>query len=270
MATSKVFKVVLLGDGGVGKTSLVKQFVHQKFDEKYMKTLGTNIYKKNISMKEYGRDVPITLQVWDVMGQSTFPQVIKTSLRGTNGVIFMSDLTNKESLTNLEDWIDMVFENTDDVSFLFVGNKSDMDNIEFGFNAIKSVADSFFSPYYITSAKTGDQVDDAFKMLGELINNKRFIPEKRRPEVRIKVQNIPKIIQVEDSIINTFCNKMGGYEKAMPIIRKQFEILEIDFENPTKEQLEQLVKRLLQVMAHLNTEDIKKLQSEMMRHIKEI
>ena len=270
MTNGKVFKIVLLGDGGVGKTSLVKQFVHQKFDDKYIKTLGTNIYKKSIVKKEYGRDVPITLQVWDVMGQHTFPQVVKTSLKGANGVILMCDVTRIESLQNLQEWIDITFENTEDVAFMFIGNKSDLPDVAYGFNAIKSVADGYFSPYYITSAKTGDSVDEAFNMMGELILNKRFIPDKRKPDIKVKVHDIPKILIVEDNIVNTFCNRMGGYEKAMPIVRKQFENLGIDFENPTKEQLQQLVQKLIEVMAHLTQEDMKKLKSDMMRHIQEI
>jgi len=269
MSEGRVFKIVLLGDGGVGKTSLVRQYVHKKFEDKYLKTLGTNIYKKTVEKKDFGGKVPISLQIWDVMGQNTFPQVIKTSLKGARGVVFVTDLTNEESLKNLPYWVDMVFKNTDDVAFVFLGNKSDREDIAFGFNSVKKVADHFYSPYYITSAKSGEYVDEVFEMMGDMIHNKRFVPESKRTAPQVPKIDIPKILIAEDNIINAFCNRMGGYEKAMPVIRKQFESLNIDFENPTKEQLTQLVKKLLEVMRHLTEEDIKRLQTDLLKYVQE-
>jgi GTPase SAR1 family protein len=78
--SGKVYKLVLAGEGAVGKTSLVKQFVYSHFEEKYIKTLGTNIYKKDIAMGPNKENLDTHLQVWDVLGQKVFQAIIKTAL----------------------------------------------------------------------------------------------------------------------------------------------------------------------------------------------
>ncbi len=267
ISEQKKYKVVLLGDGGVGKTSLVKRFVHQKYDDKYIKTLGTNVYKKDILKTNQGRAVNLSLQIWDVMGQDSFPSVLKTSLMGANGVILVTDLTNKASLENLQDWLQLVFSSSPEVSLVFLANKSDLDNVQFGYNALKKVSDSFLAPYFLTSAKTGDSVNDAFGILGDLMYTNRTVPSTVIPPIKDQIKAIPPLLLAEDNIINTFCNRMGGYEHAMPIVRKQFEALGIDFENPTRAQLQALVDRLLEVMRNMSDHDIKKLHQTLHKYL---
>ena len=137
------YKVVLLGDAAVGKTSLVLRYVHSQFDEKYLKTLGTNVYKKEIIEVIDGEQITSVMQVWDIMGQRAFPSVIKSSLKGANGVIFVCDLTNMNSLLNLDRWLRLAFNTPDNSCFVFLANKSDLPDAEFGFIAVKSVAEMF-------------------------------------------------------------------------------------------------------------------------------
>ena len=132
------YKVVLLGDAGVGKTSLVNMYVNKVFGGKYLKTLGTNIYSKEIIESLDGKEVTSLLQVWDVMGQKVFPSVVKTSLKGASGAIFVCDLTNIESLNNLVTWVQLVFDNCENISLVFLANKSDLDNPAFGFYSVKA------------------------------------------------------------------------------------------------------------------------------------
>jgi small GTP-binding protein len=265
------YKVVLLGDAAVGKTSLVMRYVHSQFDEKYLKTLGTNIYTKEIIEVRDGRDVTSVLQIWDIMGQRVFPSVIKSSLKGANGVIFVCDLTNMKSLVNFERWLELVFENTEEVSFLFLANKSDLPDPEYGFFAVMAVADTFESPFYVTSAKTGDSVEEAFTKIGSLMVNKKFVPQDLKYDIAKKVEDLPPMMLAQDSIINTFCNIMGGYEQNMPTVQDHFKKLDIDFENPTKDQLEELVKNLDKVAdAALSPIEMKVLRNNMERSLKSI
>lgn len=266
----KKFKVVLLGDGGAGKTSLVKRFVLSRYDEKYIKTLGTNIYKKQVVLLNGAQKANIDLQIWDVMGQNSFMNVIKTSLTGANGIIFVTDLTNANSLKNLGSWIKLVQETTSQTAFVFIANKSDLDNIAFGFHSIKETADKCYSPYYITSAKSGDNVNDAFNMIASLMLNQRFVPPNINIDAVTPVRPKNKLILVEDNIINTFCSRMGGYEKAMPIVRKQFEVLGIDFENPTKAQLQELIQKLLSIMQTMSDDELRRLKSTLSGYLREI
>jgi len=264
------YKVVLLGDGAVGKTSLVKRFVTSEYDEKYLKTLGANVYKKSIKTSGGSRAILATLQIWDVMGQESFKNVVKSSLKGANGAMLVCDLTRKETILSLVDWVKMVLDNTEDVSLVFLANKSDLKDIQFGYNIVKKVADSFYSPFYLTSAKTGDGVNESFKMLTNQIYTMRTVPGIALPPIKEKVKDIPPLIMAEDNIINIFCTSIGGYEKGMPIIRKQFEILGIDFEKPSKPQLHALVVRLSTIMKHKSPENMRQIHSDMKKALKRV
>ncbi len=262
------FKVVLLGDGGVGKTSLVKRFVYSNYDEKYLKTLGVNVYKKEFDQILDHRKIKINLQVWDVMGQKYFPNVIKESVRDAGGVLLVCDLTNLESLTNLYNWVQLVYESTEKVTFGILANKSDLNDLAFGIHAVRDLADKFDAPYYITSAKTGDNVEKAFHSIGVNIYDGKFIKPVDLPKADEEPLEIPKIIVAEDNIINAFCNQMGGYERAMPIVRKQFQQLNIDFEKPTKVQLERLVAKLTELVSSMKSpEDSRKIGVQMKAHL---
>ena len=239
------YKVVLLGDAGVGKTSLVNMYVNKVFGGKYLKTLGTNIYSKEIIESLDGKEVTSLLQVWDVMGQKVFPSVVKTSLKGASGAIFVCDLTNIESLNNLVTWVQLVFDNCENISLVFLANKSDLDNPAFGFYSVKAFADIFEAPFYVTSAKTGAGVDDAFHRIASRVINQRFVPAECRFDLEPVGEMIPYILLAEDQIIHTYCNFVGGFEKAMPQVQEGFKHLKIDFEKPTREDLEVLVTHLL-------------------------
>jgi len=265
------YKVVLLGDAAVGKTSLVLRYVRSQFDEKYLKTLGTNVYKKEIIEEVDGEQVKSVLQVWDIMGQRAFPSVIKSSLKGANGVIFVCDLTNMNSLGNLDRWLRLAFNTPDDSCFVFLANKSDLPDAEFGFFAVKSVADMFQSPFYVTSAKTGDGVEEAFLRIASLVANKKYVPKDLKFSIEKVVEDYPDILKVEDNIINTYCNMMGGYQETMPSVQKEFEKRGIDFENPTKEQLEDLAECFMnKAKMKLSGIELKVFQNNLERCLKDL
>ncbi len=263
------YKVVLLGDGSVGKTSLVKKYVYRKFDDSYIKTLGTNVYKKFIELEEGKDKISINLQIWDVMGQDIFPNVMKNYLKGTAGFLIVCDLTNKDSFVGIQNWIRNACDANEECSGVLLANKCDLEDHAFGVSALESASKAFNAPYFVTSAKSGDNVEEAFRTISAMIHQGWYLNRDVALDIEKKVRDLPPLILAEDAIINTFCNAMGGYENAMPMVRTQFEQLKIDFENPTWNQLELLVQRLLTVMRVLKTEDqIKKVNNEMRRHFK--
>lgn len=244
--TTLKYKITLLGDGGVGKTSLVKRFVHNEFGDKYMKTLGTNIYSKESMFYESGNPVKVVLQIWDMMGQRAFKSVIKSSLENTNGVFFVCDLTSLETLNNLLYWIKITFANTKNVAFVFIGNKSDVDTIEFGYPALTALSGCFKSPSFLTSAKTGSNVEAAFQMIAFLVYQKRFVPAKEGFDFNIVEGSISPVIMAEDIIINTFCRAIGGLETGMPVVQGIYKERNIDISQPTKKDLEVVIKHMMQ------------------------
>ena len=163
------FKICLLGDGAVGKTSLIRRFVEDAFRDDYLLTIGTKTSKKRVIIKkpELQKDLNITLIIWDIMGQISFRKLLHpTYLKGARGAILVCDLTRKETLEHIDDWIDSLYVEGKVVPSVFVGNKCDLvDNHAFGKAELESVASAYDSPFYITSAKTGEFVEEAFRNL---------------------------------------------------------------------------------------------------------
>lgn len=237
------YKVSLIGDGGVGKTSLVKRYIHNAFDERYEKTLGTNVYSKEILLESVpNKNKKVVLQVWDVMGQRVFKSVIKSALSNTNGVILVCDLTNGETLYNLLYWIKIIYNNSRNVSLVFLGNKSDAKNPQFSLPAINGLCQCFGSNAYLTSAKTGHNVEAAFHALASDIYCKKFIPAKDNFTFDLEELKIPQIISVEDKIFTLFCTAVGSLDTGMPILEHIYKELALDFSTPTQEELSAAVE----------------------------
>jgi small GTP-binding protein len=166
-------KVCLLGDGAVGKTSLIRRFVNNMFTEDYLLTIGTRTSKKRIVVKkpELQRDFYITLMIWDIMGQISFRKLLHpTYLKGARGALLVCDMTREETLEHLDDWIDSLFVEGQVMPSVFVANKNDLsEHHTFSVNDLDRAASAYDSPYFVTSAKTGINVEDAFNALGEKI-----------------------------------------------------------------------------------------------------
>ena len=97
-----IIKICLLGEAGVGKTSLVYRFITNKFKENYKSTLGVNLLKKDMSIKDYG---DVSAQIWDLGGQESFKSLRRLYLEGANGALILYDTTNEDSFEKLDEWI---------------------------------------------------------------------------------------------------------------------------------------------------------------------
>lgn len=265
------YKVLLLGEGGVGKTSLVKRFVLAKYDEKYQKTFGTNVYSKEVRFLEGMEQVSAKLIIWDIMGQNIFPKVIRSYLKGAMGVLFVSDLTNKTSLSGLSQWIELVQSETPQASFVFLGNKSDLPNREFDLKALKNLSDAYSAPALLTSAKTGDGVEAAFETLAKRIYRQPQSVAKTPAKEQAPLHNdLPKELLAEDDIMAIFSNAAGGVRLSMPVIREQFAKLKVDYENPSMEDLEKVAGELIKYVQFMRGEaEAKKFEREIRKAIKE-
>ena len=247
------FKVALLGNGGVGKTSLVKRYVYNKFSEKYLKTLGTTVSKKELVLKQGKETIRTKLIIWDIMGQNIFPKVIQGYLKATRGVILVCDLTDKQSLGDLLHWIKLAFDNTDKLAMVFLANKADLGEAAFDYLEFETMAKIYGSPCFKTSALTGDNVETAFYSIGNLILNEQFVEQRIIPK-EYEQKKIPEKILAEDEIIATFCEIAGGYQVSMPVIREQFTKADVNFENPSKDGLKKVVENLVRYMSFLSGE----------------
>jgi small GTP-binding protein len=169
-------KVCLLGDEGVGKSSLIKRFVVDQFSDDYVPTLGTKITKHTVQLHQDGKDYEIILLIFDINGHwSTLGQTIEdfTNMIPANfysnaeGLLLVSDLTSRASFMNYEFWQDNLLRSLDkDVPCIFLGNKSDLkDEIKVTKEDIEDLKEEKKAPFLYTSAKTGENVEEAFKTL---------------------------------------------------------------------------------------------------------
>jgi Ras-related protein Rab-6A len=174
---SMKMKVCLVGEPSVGKTSLVRRFVFNTFDPKYFSTIGTNIWKKKLSLTHPLRNstLDIDMIVWDIMGQKQFRDLLRDAyFFGAKGVIVVCDCTKRETFDKLIHWIDAVAEITGDIPKFLIANKVDLGKMAFDEEELAKTAEDYECPYQTTSAKTGEFVEEVFKDLAERIVQKRF------------------------------------------------------------------------------------------------
>ncbi len=157
-------KINLIGDPAVGKTSLILRFVNNVFGEKYLKTIGTNVYTKEIQL--IGGFVKLVIV--DIMGEKDFQWVQETAFRQSAGALAVADATRKETLDNLiENWIPKYRSVTPDTAPIILAvNKNDLDDKEITLETLDGKTTSHFSHFFFTSAKTGKDVEEAFRSLG--------------------------------------------------------------------------------------------------------
>ena len=170
-----VFKLALLGDSAVGKTSLINQYIHHKFDHDYHPSLGVNIVIKKMYVKE--KNTCIKMILWDIAGQEKYDLSRKAFFQGCVGALFVYDVTRAITFRNIESkWLkDLKAFGNKDAAYLLIGNKNDLIDqkgvtTEDGQQlAEKMEADAFVE----TSAQSGENVEQAFKtLLLNVIENK--------------------------------------------------------------------------------------------------
>jgi small GTP-binding protein len=167
-------KVVVIGDPAVGKTSLIRRYVQDEFDDRYLNTIGAKVMKKSLGVKkpDTGDLVDLKLILWDIAGQETFNSVKKAYYRGASGAIVVCDMTRRETMEDMHRWIENLFDVSDVIPMVIILNKNDLeDEVQF----TKEEVDSDYAPYgasvFTTSAKTGENVEMVFHELGKMISN---------------------------------------------------------------------------------------------------
>ena len=166
-----LFKSIVVGDGGVGKTALTLRFSKDFFTEDYKMTIGVDFHVKTITINTIEGPIKAKLQLWDTGGQERFSSIRPMYYRGSLGAVLVFDLTNAASFQHLPQWIEEVRANLKtEIPLLLVGNKSDLtDHRMVSLEEINNFTRDFNLYYMETSAKTGDGVGDCFYILACLM-----------------------------------------------------------------------------------------------------
>ncbi len=160
------FKVLVVGDGGVGKTSLTIRFTTGSFKEDYLPTLGVNFYSKTVDVN----GVLVKLTVWDTGGQEKFKPLLPNYFKGGQGSLVVFDVTDPETFNNVEEWAKQVRQYCGDIPIILVGNKIDLSSErKVEREAATALANKLNVSYFESSAKENIMVEDIFTFLASQI-----------------------------------------------------------------------------------------------------
>lgn len=166
-------KVCMAGEAMVGKTSLIRRFVQDEYDDRYTATLGTKITKKNITIQDphTGRPASVSMLLWDVMGTRTLRELLKEAYyHGAQGILAVADVTREETLAELDPWSRSIRFVAGDIPVYVVVNKSDLEaERAMDHQAVDEFCKSRKWPWSYTSAKTGEGVEQAFRAIVNMV-----------------------------------------------------------------------------------------------------
>src|SRR4030042_1453976 len=159
MPTGKyIIKLCLLGDGAVGKTSLVRRYVYDVFDDKYLISFGTKVSKKSIKVG----DAEIDLMIWDILGQKSHEALHAAYYRGAAGAFAVCDYTRPETVRNLKSWLCSFRSVVGEMPVMILSKKADLEG-EISLKEIEEFGKEVGGTVLETSAKSGLNVELAFQ-----------------------------------------------------------------------------------------------------------
>jgi small GTP-binding protein len=164
-----LFKILIFGPAAVGKTSLLERLVYDRFSGNYKLTIGVNFLSKLIDVRGNGK---VKLTIWDIGGQKRFEVMRSEFYKGASGAVLVFDLTRMETYNAIDKWLNEVRYYAGNIPFILIGNKADLlDDI--GRIIDKREAEEFArthnSTYIETSAKTGENVEEAFNEFSQML-----------------------------------------------------------------------------------------------------
>ena len=165
------FKIIIIGESGIGKASLLKRFVENKYAKQHYATIGINFKTKSL----YINNQNIKIKIWDTAGQERFNYISTQFYMNADGLVFIFDLTNRSTYNKLRNWMEQIFSNIkqEEMGFVLFGTKCDMESREVTQEMGKKLAEEFKVSYFETSALTGQGIKEGFEYLIEDIMKKR-------------------------------------------------------------------------------------------------
>jgi small GTP-binding protein len=158
------YKLILGGDGAVGKTSMVHRFIDNIFEVDYKSTIGTSIMKKECDFG--GLNSKVRFVIWDLAGQPQFKRVRQSYVSNAEAGILVFDVTRRDTFENIKTWYEEIIKESPGINLILVGNKTDLvDSRVVKKEEGEALAKQLGLSYIETSAKTGENIEDAFKML---------------------------------------------------------------------------------------------------------
>ena len=166
----KVYKILLLGDMAVGKTSIIQMYTKNKIPQNHITTIGIDYATK---IQKLNNGTEINFQIWDTAGQERFNSLTNKLYKSAQGLILVYDITSLKSFENINKWLETIKnENNKNVKVILVGNKIDLENKrEVNYNQIKEFSENYGIDFIEISAKENIKVENVFIKIGELLSD---------------------------------------------------------------------------------------------------
>ena len=175
-----LFKILLIGDSGVGKTSVILRYTKNVFHEEFLNSIGVDFKSKDLNID--GRKVK--LQIWDTAGQERFRTITTSYYRGAHAIVIVFDLTKRQTYEHVQKWMNDINRFAkENVLKLIIGNKSDLTNeIQVSYEEVRALASQMKATYFSVSAKKNENINEFFEAATKifLIKNNFYIEENNK------------------------------------------------------------------------------------------
>ena len=170
---SNIFKILTIGESGVGKTCILRRFVEDKFLKNHLATIGIDFKTKTLNINNQ----EIKLKIWDTAGQERFRNITTQYYKGADGIVLVYDVTDEASFDKIKDWMDQILSNTnkDEICLILLGNKCDIEKRSISYEQGKTLANELQVNFFETSAQTGQNIKEAFETQTDNIIKKKKI-----------------------------------------------------------------------------------------------
>ena len=186
---SKTFKILTIGESGVGKTCILRRFVENKFLKNHLATIGIDFKTKTLNINNQ----EIKLKIWDTAGQERFRNITTQYYKGADGIVLIYDVTDDASYEKIRDWMEQILSNTkrEDIGLVLLGNKCDMEPRAVTEEQGNKMAEELKVSYFETSALTGQGINEAFNELTRDIMKRKGVGDGGNENLELK-NNISK------------------------------------------------------------------------------
>lgn len=221
------------------------------FDDKYVATIGTKVSKRDIEYRQPDKTMYLTLMIWDILGQKDYRKMRAQGMSGSHGVMLVADLSRPETVESVEEfWLPEVWDILGTTPLVFVGNKADMAPKDGPADTrLSEIGDKTEMPVFRCSAKTGANVEESFRKLGEMMISGEF------QEKKVLFEG-GSLAQAVDEIVSDFCEQYGETAKAMDIIDREFARAKVHIQKPTKDSLLMAIEYLSDVERDVHGRDV--------------
>ena len=191
----QLYKIIIIGDSGVGKSNILGRYLQNKFREDTKSTVGVEFGSKKMVIE----NIPIKLQIWDTAGQERYRSITSAYYKGSKGCFIVYDITNPQSFDDIQKWYEEIKRSGDKgVSIILVGNKCDLENErKISTETGKNKAKEMNCPFYETSALSNIMIEEVFKSICEDIFNKIKTEKKDEDD-----EDDYDIVKDENKIVN--------------------------------------------------------------------